>query len=201
MFSSSFFLPPSICFFEREIKNEVCMWEWWWRRIREVYRISFFGHDKVRIYTHTLQYQCNFNLNCNEQYKEGIGHDSSKLWDQIAANQSTKSIQLIILILTIWKDIASNYDYITNFSITNKGRKYLSYWAHEKEFIINNKLGSSSFFFLFFFFFFSKIKVWKSLKKILFHLIFYFFLIFLKINLFTRTKLGVDNCPSLLSFC
>ena len=87
-------------------------------------------------------------------------------------NQSTKSIQLIILILTIWKDIASNYDYITNFSITNKGRKYLSYWAHEKEFIINNKLGSSSFFFLFFFFFFSKIKVWKSLKKIWFNIFF-----------------------------
>ena len=39
----------------------------------------FFGHDRVRIYTHTLQYQCNLDLNCNEQYKEGIGHDSSKL--------------------------------------------------------------------------------------------------------------------------
>ena len=39
----------------------------------------FFGHDRVRIYTHTLQYQCNIGLNCNEQYKEGIGHDSSKL--------------------------------------------------------------------------------------------------------------------------
>jgi len=39
----------------------------------------FFGHDRVRIYTHTLQYQCNLSFNCNEQYKEGIGHDSSTL--------------------------------------------------------------------------------------------------------------------------
>jgi len=23
-------------FFEREIKKEVCRWEWWWERIREV---------------------------------------------------------------------------------------------------------------------------------------------------------------------
>ena len=42
----------------------------------------------MRIYTHTLQYQCNLSLNCNEQYKEGIGHDSNTLWE---ANQSTKS--------------------------------------------------------------------------------------------------------------
>jgi len=40
----------------------------------------------VRIYTHTLQYQCNLSLNCNEQYKDGIGHDSITLWDQIMAN-------------------------------------------------------------------------------------------------------------------
>ena len=63
---------------------------------------------------------------------------------------------------------------------------------------INNKFGSSSFFFFFslffsFFLFFSKIKVWKYLKKNLFHLIFYFYFYFLKINLFTRTKLGVDS--------
>ena len=35
---------------------------------------------RVHIYTHTLQYQCNLSLNCNEQYKEGIDHDSSTLW-------------------------------------------------------------------------------------------------------------------------
>jgi len=23
-----FFLPPLICFFQREMKEEVCMWEW-----------------------------------------------------------------------------------------------------------------------------------------------------------------------------
>jgi len=34
----------------------------------------------VLIYIHTLQYQCNLNLNCNEQYKERIVYDSSKLW-------------------------------------------------------------------------------------------------------------------------
>jgi len=39
----------------------------------------FFGYDKVHIYTHTLQYQCNLSLNCNEKYKEGICHDSNTL--------------------------------------------------------------------------------------------------------------------------
>ena len=35
----------------------------------------------MRIYAHTLQYQCNLNnLNYNEEYKEGIDHDSSTLW-------------------------------------------------------------------------------------------------------------------------
>jgi len=38
-------------------------------------RDFFFGHDRVRIYTHT--YQCNLSLNCNEQYKEE--NDSTKL--------------------------------------------------------------------------------------------------------------------------
>jgi len=33
----------------------------------------------MRIYIHTLQYQCNFNLNRNEQYKEGIAHGISTL--------------------------------------------------------------------------------------------------------------------------
>jgi len=31
------------------------------------------------IYIHTLQYHCNPSLNCNEQYKEGVSHDSSTL--------------------------------------------------------------------------------------------------------------------------
>ena len=62
--------------------------------------------------------------------------------NQIATNQSTKSIkinnidsnrqqireqnksQLVILILTIWRDIASNhYNHITTFSFKNKGYK------------------------------------------------------------------------------
>jgi len=62
--------------------------------------------------------------------------------NQIVANQSTKQIkinnidsnrqqireqhqsQLVILILTIWRDIASNqYNHITNFSFRNKGYK------------------------------------------------------------------------------
>jgi len=34
----------------------------------------------MRIYIHNLQCQCNLSLNCNEQYKEGIGHYSIKLW-------------------------------------------------------------------------------------------------------------------------
>jgi len=38
-----------------------------------------FFHDRLRIYIHTLQYQCNLTLNCNEQFKKEIGHDSSTL--------------------------------------------------------------------------------------------------------------------------
>jgi len=42
-------------------------------------REFFFGPNRAHIYTCTLQYQCNLSLNCNEQYKEGIGHDSNTL--------------------------------------------------------------------------------------------------------------------------
>jgi len=42
--------------------------------ILEKCRESFSFSDIVHIYTHTFQYQCNISLNCNEQYKEGIGH-------------------------------------------------------------------------------------------------------------------------------
>ena len=76
------------------------------------------------------------------------------------------------MILTIWRDIASNYYYyITNFSIRNKGNKYLSYWAH-------NKLGSSSLFSFFsrFYLFFLKLKfenIWRKFCFTLFLLLFF----------------------------
>jgi len=38
-----------------------------------------FSYDRLHIYIHTLQYQCNLNLNCNKQNKEEIGHDSNTL--------------------------------------------------------------------------------------------------------------------------
>jgi len=47
--------------------------------VENIFFFFFFSYDRACIYTHTLQYQCNLSLNCNEQYKEGIGHDSSTL--------------------------------------------------------------------------------------------------------------------------
>jgi len=44
-----------------------------------------FSYERLRIYIHILQSQCNHGLNRNEQYKERIGHDSSTLW---GSNQS-----------------------------------------------------------------------------------------------------------------
>jgi len=38
-----------------------------------------FSYERLRIYIHTLQYQCNLSLNCNEQYKGEIGRDSNTL--------------------------------------------------------------------------------------------------------------------------
>jgi len=58
------------------------MCEWSWERIREVLRIFCFdpfSYDSLCIYIHTWQYQCNHCLNCNEQYKKWIIHDSNIL--------------------------------------------------------------------------------------------------------------------------
>jgi len=64
----------------------------------------FFCHDRVRIYTRTLQYQCNLSLNCNEQYKERIGYDSNILWESNHSKSEHKiNPILVILILTINK--------------------------------------------------------------------------------------------------
>jgi len=54
------------------------------------FQFFFFSYDRVRIYTHTLQYQCNLSLNCNEQYKEKM--IATHYGNQIIVNQSTKSI-------------------------------------------------------------------------------------------------------------
>jgi len=78
LFSTSFNMFFYV-FFEREIKRR-CVCGSSDGKELEKCRESLFGPDRVRIYTHTLQYQCNLSLNCNEQYKEGIGHDTSKLW-------------------------------------------------------------------------------------------------------------------------
>jgi len=57
----------------------------------------------VFIFTHCNI--CRHSLNCNEQYREGIGHDSSTSRE---SNQSTISSS-VILILIIRRDIAPNY--------------------------------------------------------------------------------------------
>ena len=76
----SFFFYLFQYFFKREIKEKVCVGVVMGKNQRNVEN-PFFGHDRVRIYTHTLQYQCNLSLHCNGQYKEGISYDSSKLWE------------------------------------------------------------------------------------------------------------------------
>jgi len=50
------------------------------KELEKCRKYFFFSHDRVCIYTHTLQYQCNLNLNCNEQYKKGNRHDNNTLW-------------------------------------------------------------------------------------------------------------------------
>jgi len=47
----------------------------------------------MRIYTHTLKYQCNISFNYNEQYKKEIGYDS-KLWE---SNPSKLEHKIIIM--------------------------------------------------------------------------------------------------------
>ena len=75
-----FFLPPSICFFFKEIKKRCVCGSGDGKELEKYLEFSFSIH-KVCMYTHTLQYQCNPSLNCNEQYKEGIGYDSNTLWE------------------------------------------------------------------------------------------------------------------------
>ena len=70
----------------------------------------------------------------------------------------------------------------------------LSCWAHEEE--CDNKIGSSFFFFfffsisLFFFFFFLKLKFEKSLKKILCHIFFLFFIYFFENKFIHLDEIG-----------
>jgi len=47
--------------------------------VDNVFFFAPFSCDRLPIYIHKLKYQCNPSLNCNEQYKEEIGHDSSTL--------------------------------------------------------------------------------------------------------------------------
>jgi len=64
----------------------MCVCESGDKKEREKYRKYFLfrSYDKLYIYIHTLQHQCNLSLICNKKYKEGNGHDS--IWDQITAN-------------------------------------------------------------------------------------------------------------------
>jgi len=116
--------------------------------------------------------------------------------DQIAANQSTKSIkiknidsnrqqiraqnqsQLVILIITIWKIFLLIIRIISLISLTEtKGRPHVELLDSWRSAIINNKLGSFFFFFfsLFFhLFFFSKIKFWKIFEESFVPHFFYF---------------------------
>jgi len=50
------------------------------KKCKEYFTFSIsFSYDRLCIYIHTLQYQCNSILNCNEQNKERIGHDNNIL--------------------------------------------------------------------------------------------------------------------------
>ena len=74
----SFFSLLQYVFFKREIKKRCVCRSGDGKELEQC--LEFFsGHDRVRIYIHNLQCQCNLSLNCNEQYKEEIDHDSSKL--------------------------------------------------------------------------------------------------------------------------
>ena len=66
--------------------------EWWEKELEKCKEFFFFAPDRVRIYTRTLQYQYNLILNCNEQYKEGIGYVSNTLWESNRSKSDTKSI-------------------------------------------------------------------------------------------------------------
>jgi len=56
----------------------MCVCESGDKKEREKYRKYFLfrSYDKLYIYIHTLQHQCNLSLICNKKYKEGNGHDS-----------------------------------------------------------------------------------------------------------------------------
>ena len=78
-FSTSF----SIIFLKRDKKGGVCESgdEKELEKNREYFFSVLFSYDRLCIYTHALQYQCDLNLNCYKQYKEGISHDSNTLWE------------------------------------------------------------------------------------------------------------------------
>jgi len=73
-----FFLPPSTFFLKRDKTGGVYVGVVMGKNQRSVENF-FTGYDRVHIYTRTLQYQCNINLNCNEQYNKEIGYDSNTL--------------------------------------------------------------------------------------------------------------------------
>jgi len=63
------------------------------KKLEKCREYFFFGHDKVHIYTHTLQYQCNLSLNCNNIRKELV-MIATHYEDEITASQSAKSIKI-----------------------------------------------------------------------------------------------------------
>ena len=96
-FFFSFFLPPTIyVFFEREIKKEVCESgdEKELEKNREYFFSVLFSYDKLRIYTHRLQYQSISALIVINNIRKELVMITAYFGNQIAANQSTKSIKI-----------------------------------------------------------------------------------------------------------
>jgi len=79
VFFSFFYSTSFNIFFKKRDKREGVCGSGDGKELEKCRESFFFGLHRVCIYTRTLQYQCNLSLNCNEQYKEGIGNDSNTL--------------------------------------------------------------------------------------------------------------------------
>ena len=79
--------------FLREIRKEVCMWEWWWERIREVWELSFFSVLTECVF---ILAPCNINtisaLIVMNNIRKELVMIATHYENQITANQTTKSI-------------------------------------------------------------------------------------------------------------
>jgi len=97
-FFTNIYLLQYVFFFWKRDKKGVCE-SGDGKELEKCRELSFFfsapSHETDRLFIFT---NCNPTLNCNEHYKEEIGHDNNTLWK---SNQSTISIKI--------KNIDSNH--------------------------------------------------------------------------------------------